>query len=364
MSNLAHYIKLLREGDDFFNEKFKIRLFLEVAGVLHLIYCILFMCMKENVLALYNVAAVAFYIALVPSIKTMKTQTPLLLSSIEVIVHIVLCTIRVGNNWGFSYFIFSMVSIIFYCVLTSSWFKRKEIACVVYTLCYLIAFVGNTLVAEFVKPMAKYSDPWRRAFIFINIVFSFTFIAFALLLIEWDVIHNTKTMASKNTQLDEMANRDPLTKLYNRRYMNECLQRKLSELQQSGRLFGIIMGDIDNFKSVNDTYGHDIGDEVLVAVAETLNQTIRDNDVVCRWGGEEFLIVINGNKGITIEVAERMRKSISELELNIGDNKTLSITMTFGVTESITGYSIDKLVAIADDNLYKGKTSGKNKVVS
>lgn len=364
MSNLAHYIKLLREGDDFFNEKFKIRLFLEMAGILHLIYCILFLCMKENVLALYNVAAVAFYIALVASVKTMKIGTPLILSSIEVVAHIILCTVRVGNDWGFSYFIFSMISIIFYTVLTFSGFKRKEVACIVYAIVYLTSFAANYLVAEFTKPMAHYSASWRRAFAFINIAFSFLFIVISMILIEWDVVHNTKTMASKNNQLDEMANRDPLTKLFNRRHMNECLQHKLDELQRYGKVFGIIMGDIDNFKSVNDTYGHDMGDEVLVAVAEALNQSIRDQDVVCRWGGEEFLIAINGNKAITVEVAERMRKSVSDLEIDVGNDRILKITMTFGVTESITGYSIDKLVSIADDNLYKGKTSGKNKVVS
>lgn len=364
MSNLAHYIKLLRDGDAFFSEKFKIRLFLEMAGVLHLVYTILFLCMKENVLALYNVAAVIFYVVLVPSIKSMKTQTPLILSSLEVVIHIILCTYRVGNGWGFSFFIFSMVAILFYAILTFSFFKRKELASVLYTIYFFIAFIANYLVSEFTMPRAYYKAVWQRTFMFINITFSFIFIMFALIMIEWDVIHNTKTMATKNDQLDEMANRDPLTKLYNRRHMNECLANKLDELQKVGKVFGIIMGDIDNFKSVNDTYGHDVGDDVLVAVAEVLNQSIRDNDVVCRWGGEEFLVAINGNKAITVEVAERMRKSISELEIPVGEGKILHITMTFGVTESITGYSIDKLVSIADENLYKGKTSGKNKVVS
>ena len=123
------------------------------------------------------------------------------------------------------------------------------------------------------------------------------------------------------------------------------------------------MGDIDNFKKVNDTYGHDFGDEVLKAVAAALKKSTRDDDVVCRWGGEEFLIAINGNRKITIDVAERMRTAVSEIRIPAG-NDVISVTMTFGVTESIPGFNADKLVGIADENLYKGKTSGKNKVVA
>ena len=123
------------------------------------------------------------------------------------------------------------------------------------------------------------------------------------------------------------------------------------------------MGDIDDFKKVNDTYGHDFGDIVLVEVSKSLKKSTRDDDYVCRWGGEEFLIIINGNKKITKDVAERMRQTISEIEIPFG-KETVHITMTFGITESIPGYSVDKLIAIADENLYKGKQNGKNQVVA
>ena len=102
---------------------------------------------------------------------------------------------------------------------------------------------------------------------------------------------------------------------------------------------------------------------MLVEVSKALKKSTRDDDYVCRWGGEEFLVIINGNKKITKDVAERMRQTISEIEIPFG-KEMVHITMTFGITESITGYSADKLIAIADENLYKGKQNGKNQVVS
>ena len=104
------------------------------------------------------------------------------------------------------------------------------------------------------------------------------------------------------------------------------------------------------------------GDEVLVRVAEILKKSVRDNDYVCRWGGEEFLVIIAGNKQITSDVAERMRKSIMKEVIKL-DEADISITMTFGVTESTPGYTVEKLINIADENLYKGKNNGKNQVV-
>ena len=90
--------------------------------------------------------------------------------------------------------------------------------------------------------------------------------------------------------------------------------------------------------------------------------SLRGDDAVCRWGGEEFLIVVDGNKKITADVAERIRTKINELVINT-HGRTISVTMTFGVAESIPGYNIEKLVEIADENLYKGKQNGKNQVV-
>jgi len=122
-------------------------------------------------------------------------------------------------------------------------------------------------------------------------------------------------------------------------------------------------GDIDFFKKINDTYGHDCGDVALTEVAEILRTCVRDGDTVCRWGGEEFLIAIDGNKKITMDVAERIRSMIEDMVV-VSHGYSIKITMTFGVCESIPGLNVDKLVEIADQRLYKGKQNGKNQVVS
>ena len=133
--------------------------------------------------------------------------------------------------------------------------------------------------------------------------------------------------------------------------MNQNLEEKVDRLLEEGRIFGLIICDIDNFKKVNDTFGHESGDDVLVNTARVLMSSLRENDVVCRWGGEEFLIAIDGNKMIEDMVV-------------VSHGYSIKITMTFGVCESIPGLNVDKLVEIADQRLYKGKQNGKNQVVS
>ena len=363
MGNLRHYIKCIREGEVFFDEHFKFSFILHEVGILHLLFAILFIIMGNRVLGVYNVCVFIGYLSLGYLTKNKHYEIALAVSCAEVIAHGILTTILVGLNTGFCLYYFTMIPCVFYMVLTWNGFKKKERVSLIYTGIIMVFLAGNFVVSFFVEPMNPAPMPWSIAFSVLNVVMSIISMAEFLILLDWDIMHKNEKMQSLNTELDEKANMDPLTKLYNRRYMDQKLEEKLAELSREGNIFGIIMSDIDNFKRVNDTYGHDKGDEVLVAVAGALKRSTRDDDYVCRWGGEEFLIIINGNKKITKEVAERMRVAVSELVIPVG-NDSIGITMTFGVTESITGYSIEKLVSIADDNLYKGKQNGKNQVVS
>jgi len=170
-------------------------------------------------------------------------------------------------------------------------------------------------------------------------------------------------LSKKNTTLDEEASLDPLTGLFNRRTMEEALDRALEEAKKSGVLFSLVMGDIDFFKRINDTYGHECGDVALVDVADILKACVRDGDVVCRWGGEEFLLLIKGNRNVASTVAERIRARIENNVVEYGDNR-ITFTMTLGVSTYAPGYSLEALVTQADENLYFGKEHGRNQVVS
>jgi len=157
---------------------------------------------------------------------------------------------------------------------------------------------------------------------------------------------------------------DPLTKILNRGAITERLKEEQARFNRNGEYFSIIMGDIDNFKKFNDTYGHDCGDIVLREVATTLKKSLRRQDAVGRWGGEEFLIILSGTaQENSFIAAEKLRKKIEDLQV-IYEKQKLNITITLGLTD-IDKYTknIDEFIKIADNALYKGKNKGKNKVI-
>lgn len=362
-NNLKHYIDGIKNGDVFFDEKFKMTTALKMAGLLHAVFLVLFLIMGVIPLVVYQVFAVALYFVLPLLVKKGKLRTTTAITVFEVILNVIICSLFTGRSTGFHIYLIGILPICFYMVLICQSFKKKELASLGYSALAFISYIGVYVLSKLVEPIHPISDSWQIALMFVNICAGFLVMALFLFLIQWDVLYRNTSMDNKNSILNEMANKDALTKLYNRRFMDKKLDDKLTDLNERGEIFGIIMGDIDNFKRINDTYGHECGDEVLVGVAEVLTKSVRDRDIVCRWGGEEFLVIISGNKKITADVAERMRAMIGEKEFMLGKEK-VNITMTFGVAESIPGFSIDKLVQIADDNLYKGKQNGKNQVVS
>jgi len=156
--------------------------------------------------------------------------------------------------------------------------------------------------------------------------------------------------------------RDPLTGLYNRRFMQESLERELVQTHRTGNKVGIIMLDIDHFKNFNDTHGHAAGDTVLQNVSNFLQDTIRSFDIVCRYGGEEFIIILPDIEEDTLmQRAEEIRKGISRLEIQHRNKKLDNLTVSLGVSLSPKhGSSMDELINVADAALYKAKNSGRD----
>ncbi len=171
------------------------------------------------------------------------------------------------------------------------------------------------------------------------------------------VFHDISERKRFEKELYRMSTTDTLTGLYNRRFMTESLTNIKNLVDRYSSTFSVVMIDIDRFKSINDTYGHETGDKVLIEVAKVLRETIRTADVVARWGGEEFLILLpNTNlQGATI-VAEKIREQV--LSLNI--TPTPSISISAGVAQYTVGEKIKDLIARADLALYEAKTSGRN----
>jgi diguanylate cyclase (GGDEF)-like protein len=162
-----------------------------------------------------------------------------------------------------------------------------------------------------------------------------------------------------------LATTDPLTKIYNRRYMNEFLTMETERSRRSQKEFAVVLVDVDDFKKVNDTYGHLSGDVVLKAIVEGIIRGTRQYDIVGRYGGEEFLTIMPEiDKATAVEVAERMRRNIENHEVEISDGEKVKVTASFGIaTFPEDGISTDDLLVKADERLYKAKWEGKNRVV-
>ncbi|MBS9403591.1 diguanylate cyclase [Halomonas sp. TRM85114] len=160
---------------------------------------------------------------------------------------------------------------------------------------------------------------------------------------------------------------DALTGLWNRGYLNDQLGLEISTLQRSDHAFSLAMVDIDHFKLINDTYGHPFGDKVIQGVANALNRLSRSADVVCRYGGEEFSIILRHTSSAGARVmAERMREDIEALSFTLG-RKSISVTVSIGVAGSdqfvaSADLSCDSLLRAADRALYAAKGKGRNRV--
>jgi len=168
---------------------------------------------------------------------------------------------------------------------------------------------------------------------------------------------------SREALLQNQATRDPLTSLYNRRYFEEEVKKEILKAKSQKTPYSLLMLDADHFKNINDTYGHKIGDKVLIELAAKCERALRDKDIIARFGGEEFVIFL---PDITIaqaqKVADRLRQSISSIVVYSDEGKPIQFTVSIGVTSSDISDDIDMLIKTADDALYKAKETGRNKV--
>ena len=171
--------------------------------------------------------------------------------------------------------------------------------------------------------------------------------------------HDITTIKKLEQELESLASTDPLTGTLNRRAFEQKFNEQLNSTRRYKQLFGLILFDIDHFKQVNDTYGHDVGDEILKITVQKVNESLRETDVIARWGGEEFIILLPmNNENETSMTAERLRETIMAM-----NSIPTKITCSFGVTSYQSGDDFDIMLKRADMALYDAKETGRNKVI-
>lgn len=159
-------------------------------------------------------------------------------------------------------------------------------------------------------------------------------------------------------ELKTMIEMDPLTSLFNRRSVNN----KLKKLEKEKKIFSIVMCDVDWFKKINDTYGHDAGDYILVTLSQIFMKNIGDDGFAGRWGGEEFLLVYRMGMEDTLKRVEEMKETITAYDFKYG-NDHIKVSMTFGIEGDDLSENYEKRIKKADDRLYIGKNSGRNRII-
>lgn len=166
-------------------------------------------------------------------------------------------------------------------------------------------------------------------------------------------------------ELQDQSTRDPLTGLYNRRYFLESMRTELKLQERNDGSFGVISFDADKFKSFNDNHGHDAGDMVLREISETMHTLFPTDEVSCRYGGEEFMVLLPAaTRGKTIQAAELLREKIQDLSIMYAGRKLPTVTISCGVASfPQDGKQIQDILKKADDALYLAKKGGRNQVV-
>lgn len=196
-----------------------------------------------------------------------------------------------------------------------------------------------------------------------TIIATITVLAMLLSAIIYISQHFVKSLKNSEKQLVELATTDSLTGILNRGEGIRRIQQEISRCLRVQQPLSIILVDIDHFKMINDNFGHQVGDRVLQFIAAGLSATLRNYDIICRYGGEEFLIMLpNTELDKALETAERLRLVIAENSSETEDGKTIKLTISLGVSSLQEGDSLDGLVYRADNALYIAKEEGRNQV--
>lgn len=169
-----------------------------------------------------------------------------------------------------------------------------------------------------------------------------------------------QALAEANQRLEQLAHFDPLTNVWNRYRIEEAINAEMVAAKRYAAAFALLLFDVDNFKQINDTHGHSVGDDVLVALARLVESSLRGCDRLGRWGGEEFIVLAtHSDVDAVMGLAERLRSLVAELPI-VG--LELSITVSIGVAVWQPGDSCKTIISRADDAMYRAKHGGRNRV--
>lgn len=326
-------------------------------AIIHTIFIVLFSAIDMSVLVGFNVFSVIMYLTGFIFIKDGRWSALwITLFYIEIVAHAVVCGFLLNWSYGFSLYSLMVIPVFHYIAYMDPNFKNPIRMSAILAIINIAAMtvtgffsgttgnIGNSTIAQTIS------------------TFNFIVCSVVIVLLSSistnEIYNSTRALRASNDELNFLANYDSLTKLRNRHSISTVFR----DYEKGTSPFCVILGDIDDFKRINDTYGHDCGDKVLKCVAELINKTVGNKGVVCRWGGEEILIILSGKSDECFDLMEKIRLMIQNQRLSF-ERKEISMSMTFGFADYSEAMSIEKLISIADSRLYQGKKNGKNQIV-
>ena len=317
----------------------------------HIGYLILFHWLGIYELQRYNYFSIFFYaLMLVLIYKTTNRSPFIMLMILEIMCHAVLSTLYLGWSAGFGQFMLCIISIPFYLSI-----KNKLIPYLLSALDIAIFIKLKILTNEY-KSIYTLNEKTTNLVYAINSILSSVIIIYMASNYIFTKNAVQKQMEEKNEELEKLATIDPLTSLFNRRAMMDFLKIIQEQSVKTNTSYVIALGDVDDFKNVNDSFGHSAGDEALKIISEIITHNVPSEGYVCRWGGEEILFAIPSadmEKGMN--VSKKIVQEVSAYEFSFEENK-FNISLTIGVSQVDAGMNFENGIKIADNRLYQGKS--------
>lgn len=351
--------KLLKRGAE--SAKFKYSLIISMIGMVHVCLVVFFCALHIVPMALLNTGSVLVYVTCFWAIRHDKSMRMVFYATyLEIIVQSFAATLCIGWRFGFPQYVIALVPFGYYMCHALLDKKRRYVIATVLGAIALVSFVSCRVLSMYFGALYQLNVPEAvelGTYIFNSLCnFGFLFIITVIFLVEIQTA--TNQLQKQNEILDTMAHIDPLTGLYNRRSMHTFLNNA-----PGSEPFCLVMCDIDDFKKINDTYGHDTGDNVLREIARMVQSQMGQHDRACRWGGEEMLLLIHGDLDQACQIAEGIRNAVNDFAFCL-KGQSIHCSITIGVALHQEGEGIDHTITQADNNLYYGKRNGKNRVVS
>lgn len=325
-----------------------------LAFLAHLAFVGIFSALSLLPLVIYNLFSVCLYALTYHLTRLNHYRAVVSLVHVEICLYVTVSTCFLGWEFGSPLYLIALASIVYFCP-----FRNKMIP-YLFSLAEIFIFVILKIYTLHHPPVYQYSEFIMFWFYMLNSVAAFTLMIYAAFISKLSAIMVQQSLTENNTLLQDMVNHDTLTGLLSRNHFlatyEEYIEKKIP--------ITLVLSDIDNFKRVNDTYGHDCGDAILSGIASIMSNQTPDNVLIYRWGGEEFVMMLpNYSDSRTQRLVEKVRISIAAKNFKYR-TETLKITMTFGISSTKESLDLNELIRLADKRLYYGKQCGKNMVIT